>query len=57
MTLRRKVAASAKRALEHRHATLGETKLRELGLDLFGNSLNVRKMRGGSGSLRQAASA
>ncbi len=48
MTLHAKVAPSAARVFGRAHEQLGETKIRELGLDLFGGSLAVRKMRGGS---------
>lgn len=48
MTLHQKVAASAVRVLGRAREHYGETGIRDLGLDLFGGSLNVRKMRGGS---------
>lgn len=43
-----KVAASAGRAFAAIAKAYPEAKRRELGLDLFGGCLNVRKMRGGS---------
>jgi hypothetical protein len=48
MTLHAKVAASAGRVLGRALEHYGEAGIRELGLDLFGGSLAVRKMRGGS---------
>lgn len=48
MTLHTKVAESARRVLGRAREHYGEGGIRELGLDLFGGSLNVRKMRGGS---------
>lgn len=48
MTLHQRVAPSACRVLARALEHYGETKIRELGLDLFGGSLAVRKMRGGS---------
>ena len=48
ISLHEKVAASAGRVLARALEHYGETGIRELGLDLFGGSLNVRKMRGGS---------
>lgn len=48
MTLHKKVAASALRAMIHAYAHYGDTGIKHLGLDLFGGSLNVRRMRGGS---------
>jgi len=48
MTLHALVAESAKRVLSRVHESYGEQRIRELGLDLFGGSLNVRKMKGGS---------
>lgn len=48
MTLHKKVAASALRAMTHAYAHYGDTGIKHLGLDLFGGSLNVRRMRGGS---------
>ncbi|WP_020179802.1 M15 family metallopeptidase [Methylopila sp. M107] len=48
MTLHTKVAPSALRVLNRSKDHYGETGIRELGLDLFGGSLAVRKMRGGS---------
>ncbi len=43
-----KVHASAKRAFDAILAHYGKTKIKQLGLDLYGGCLNVRKMRGGS---------
>lgn len=48
MTLHKKVAGSALRAMNNIYAFYGDEGVKELGLDLFGGSLNVRKMRGGS---------
>ena len=48
ISLHEKVAASAGRVLARALEHYGETGIRELGLDLFGGALNVRKMRGGS---------
>lgn len=48
MSLHSKVADSALRALEVISATYSAKERRQLGIDLFGGSLNVRKMRGGS---------
>lgn len=47
-SLHEKVHASAERALEKAVAHYGASRLRALGLDLFGGCLNIRKMRGGS---------
>lgn len=48
MTLHERCAESALRAMTRVHAHYGDAGIRELGLDLFGGSLNVRRMRGGS---------
>ncbi len=48
ISLHQKVAASATRAFEKIAKTYSETERASLGLDLFGGSLNVRKMRGGN---------
>lgn len=48
MTLHAKVAASAERVLAKVAATYSAGERQSLGLNLFGGSLNVRKMRGGS---------
>ena len=48
MSLHEKVAPSAARALDNVLAHYGMEKIHDLGLHLFGGSLNVRKMRGGS---------
>ena len=48
MTLHTKVAASATRIFSTIAATYSEAERRSLGLNLFGGSLNVRRMRGGS---------
>ncbi len=48
ITLHEKVAASAARVLQTVAATYSAVERKALGLDLFGGSLNVRKMRGGS---------
>lgn len=48
ISLHEKVAPSAARALDRVLAHYGMAKIQDLGLDLFGGSLNVRKMRGGS---------
>lgn len=48
MTLHSKVAASALRVLNQVAEIYTEAERKSLGLDLFGGSLNVRRMRGGS---------
>lgn len=48
MTLHTKVAASAKRVLENVAGLYTPQERAALGLDVFGGSLNVRRMRGGS---------
>lgn len=48
MTLHEKVADSAARCFERIADAYDEKARADLGLDLFGGSLNVRKMRGGS---------
>lgn len=48
MTLHQKVAPSAERVLQRVAAIYSADERKALGLDLFGGSLNVRKMRGGS---------
>ena len=48
ITVHQKVAASAKRCFDRIHAAYNQKQILDLGLDLFGGSLNVRKMRGGS---------
>lgn len=48
ITMHRRVAASAERCFQRIAATYTPEQRRDLGLDLFGGSLNVRKMRGGS---------
>lgn len=48
MTLHTKVAPSALRVLQAVAAIYSATERRSIGLDLFGGSLNVRKMRGGT---------
>lgn len=48
MTLHNKVAASAKRVFEKVAATYSSAERKAIGIDLFGGSLNVRKMRGGN---------
>ncbi|ASP92467.1 hypothetical protein GHK61_34240 [Sinorhizobium meliloti] len=48
MTLHQKVAPSALKVLQRVSAIYSATDRKALGLDLFGGSLNVRKMRGGS---------
>lgn len=48
MTLHEKVAPSAERAFKKILLEYGEKRISELGLDMFGGSLNVRKMRGGT---------
>lgn len=48
MTLHRKVAASARRALQTVAATYSASERAALGLNLFGGSLNIRRMRGGT---------
>lgn len=48
ITLHEKVAASARRVLEDVSSIYTAPDRAALGIDLFGGSLNVRKMRGGS---------
>ena len=48
MTLHEKVAPSAERALNRIADIYSDAERRDLGLNLFGGSLNVRRMRGGS---------
>ncbi len=48
ITLHRRVVESAGRAFEAIAAAYAPAQRVELGLDLFGGSLNVRRMRGGS---------
>ena len=48
ITLHEKVHDSAKRCFDRIAAAYSPAQRSELGLDLFGGSLNVRKMRGGS---------
>lgn len=48
MTLHRKVADSAERALNRIADTYSAADRKALGIDQFGGSLNVRRMRGGS---------
>lgn len=48
MTLHKKCADSALRAMKAVYAHYGDDGIKALGLDMFGGSLNVRKMRGGS---------
>lgn len=48
MTLHTKVAPSALRVLQAVAGIYSATERRSIGLDLFGGSLNVRKMRGGT---------
>lgn len=48
MTLNKKCAASALRVLQRVAEIYTEKERADLGLNLFGGSLNVRKMRGGS---------
>lgn len=48
MTLHTKVAASALRVLQNTAGLYSVDDRRALGLDIFGGSLNVRKMRGGT---------
>lgn len=48
MTLHKKVASSALRVLQSVAGIYGQKERQALGVDLFGGSLNVRKMRGGS---------
>lgn len=48
MTVHRKVAASATRALQRVAETYSPAERTDLGLHLFGGSLAVRRMRGGS---------
>lgn len=48
MTLHSKVAGSAALVFERIAATYSAKERNDIGIDLFGGSLNVRKMRGGS---------
>lgn len=48
ITLHTKVAASAERVLQAVAGLYSAQERKTIGLDLFGGSLNVRKMRGGS---------
>ncbi|KZM49053.1 M15 family metallopeptidase, partial [Labrenzia sp. OB1] len=48
ITLHSKVAASAERAFHKIRGLYSDRQIKDLGLDLFGGSLNVRRMRGGS---------
>lgn len=48
MTLHEKVAESAERAFQAIADAYTAKEITDLGLDLFGGSLNVRRMRGGS---------
>jgi hypothetical protein len=48
ISVHEKVHDSAKRAFDRIAAAYDEAARKRLGLDLFGGSLNVRKMRGGS---------
>lgn len=48
MTLHTKVAASAERVLQAVAGIYSPAERKAIGIDLFGGSLNVRKMRGGS---------
>lgn len=48
MTLHTKVAASAERVLQAVVGIYSAAERKSIGIDLFGGSLNVRKMRGGS---------
>lgn len=48
MTLHHKVAASAERVFQRVAGIYSQADRKSLGIDLFGGSLNVRKMRGGS---------
>lgn len=48
ITLHERVAESAARALQQIATTYSAAEIAALGLDLFGGSLNVRRMRGGS---------
>lgn len=48
MTLHELVADSASEAMKEVYKAYGQEGIRRLGLDMFGGSLNVRKMRGGS---------
>ena len=45
--LNEKCAESAVRAMEEIKKAYGEAKIKELNIDMFGGSLNVRKIRGG----------
>lgn len=47
ISLHRKVADSTSRVFERIHREIGEDQIRNLGLHLFGGSLNVRRMRNG----------
>ncbi|WP_150526832.1 peptidoglycan-binding protein [Roseibium sediminis] len=48
ITVHEKVAPSAQRVLNRVRGIYSDREIKSLGLDLFGGSLNVRRMRGGS---------
>ncbi|MCP5014640.1 MAG: hypothetical protein GY938_05075 [Ketobacter sp.] len=48
MTLHKRVAESASRVLQNVSEIYNENERRDLGINIFSGSLNVRKMRGGS---------
>uniref|UniRef100_UPI003D0E5962 M15 family metallopeptidase n=1 Tax=Roseibium sp. TaxID=1936156 RepID=UPI003D0E5962 len=48
ITLHEKVAGSAKRVFTKIRGLYSDREIKALGLDLFGGSLNVRRMRGGN---------
>ncbi|MEP3429454.1 MAG: M15 family metallopeptidase [Roseibium sp.] len=48
ITLHEKVVSSAQRVFERLRGRFSDREIKDLGLDLFGGSLNVRRMRGGS---------
>ncbi|CAN7632429.1 hypothetical protein [Pararhizobium sp. LjRoot238] len=47
MTLHSRVASAAQQVLERVAGLYSAAERKALGIDLFGGSLNVRKMRGG----------
>lgn len=48
ITVHKRVAESAERAFQKIAGTYSSAERKNIGIDLFGGSLNVRKMRGGS---------
>ncbi|MDN3719407.1 M15 family metallopeptidase [Roseibium salinum] len=48
ITVNAKAAASAERVFHKVRGLYSDKEIKDLGLDLFGGSLNIRRMRGGS---------